>query len=42
MHNTDETPVTSHMLKNTITDAEGAKPVLVSKMGQEEQGFRPG
>ena len=42
MHNTDETPVASYMLKNPITDAKGAKPVVVSKTGQEEQGFSPG
>jgi hypothetical protein len=39
MCNTDETPVASHMLTNTITDTKGVKPVLVSKMGQEELGF---
>ena len=33
MHNTDENPVVSYMLTNTMTHTKGAKPVPVSKMG---------
>jgi hypothetical protein len=33
------TPVISDMLTNTTIDTKGAKPVLVSKMGQEKLGF---